>query len=521
MKHTFKSIIALAAVAMSVSLTSCSDFLDVRSENTAKENDLLSTYKGFRDALSGAYMLMADEAVYGQNMTMTHLDAMTHLWWCASSHETGFPLLYQLTNHKYSDDEAKSAIAAMYGGLFKAIAQANVIAAHCDTDGGAIANQKLRNTIKGEALAMRAYCQLDVLRLFGQMPQNAKKQVKLPYSFCTGVDKMPEYYDYAEYCKLLEKDLDEALALMKDNDPVCQYGFSTESGKTSDDDFFVHREMRLNYYAVQALKCRYLLYTGRNADAHKLALDIINAKGADGNAVIKLSGVDDLKIITDQKKAYHGLPSECLFMLSKFDILKKANAVLYGFHQGEIEVSPKANMVMTAADWEKLYASQGTIAASNNRYLSDWGEGRNQSQVFKATLKYWYDQKYRAGTSEYVFAVENEMYKQQIIPMLRMSEIYLIAIETSTSVDEANKYYTDYMAECGIPAVACPTFESLEDVKAEVLNEYQREFVAEGQAFYTYKRTGTKKMMFESKDMTEDEYIVPLPDTEYDPALAR
>lgn len=519
MKHTFKSIIALAAVAMSVSLTSCSDFLDVQSENTAKENDLLSTYKGFRDALSGAYMIMADESGYGQNTTMTHLDAMTHLWWCISSHEDEFPLLYQLSNHKYGDDAAKSAIAGIYSNMFKAIAQANVISEHCQSDGGAIENAKLRNTIHGEALAIRAYCQLDVLRLFGQMPKNGAKKVRLPYSFCTGVDKMPDYYDYDAYCKLLEKDIDDALALMKDNDPVCEYGFSTESGKTSDDDFFVHREMRLNYYAVQALKCRFLLYTGRNAEAHKLALELINAKGSDGAPVISLSGVEDLKEVSGTKKAYHGLPSECLFMLSKFDILKKANAVLFGFHKDEAEVRQDENMVMTTADWNKLYVSQGTIAASNNRYLSQWADARQQTQTYKSTLKYWYSQDYKGGTIEQALAPQNEMYKQQIIPMLRMSEIYLIAIETSTSVDDANKLYTTYMGGCGIPASVCPQFESLEDMKAEMLNEYQREFAAEGQAFYTYKRVGAKRMMFDSKEMTESEYIVPLPDTEYDPAL--
>lgn len=516
MKYLNKTIIALAAIALSVSMTSCDDFLDVRSENTAKEDDLFKSYKGFRDALTGAYMLMAGESGYGQNLTMTHVDALTQQWWCTSSHEDEFPLLYQLTNHDYTNDEAKSSISGMYLSLFKAIAQANVVAKQCEENGSAITNSHYRATIQGEALAIRAYCQLDVLRLFGQMPQGGSKQVKLPYSFCTGVSEMPEYYSYSDYFALLEKDLDAAIALMKDNDPVVTYGFNNEV----EDEFFLHREMRLNYYAVLALKCRFLLYTGKTTEAHNLALEIINAQ-ANGAAVKTLSGNDDLKAINNQKKAFYALPSECFFMLSKHDILKAANNVLYGYHVGDAEVRTEQHMVFTEANWTKLYASLGNIGASNNRYLNCWGEGRNGSQKFRATLKYWYSTEISAGSMEAIYANEYFMYKQQIIPMIRMSEIYLIAIETSQTVDEANRYYTDYIAGCGIPASVCPQFESLEDMKAEILNEYQREFVAEGQSFYAYKRTATRKMMFGTTEMTEDEYIIPLPETEYDPALSR
>lgn len=520
MKYLNKTIIALAAIALSITMTSCDDFLDVRSENTAKEDDLFKSYKGFRDALTGAYMLMTNESAYGQNLTMTNVDALTQQWWCSSNHEDAFPLLYQLTNHQYGNDEAKSAISASYESLFKATAQANVIAKQCEENGSAIENSHLRATIKGEALAIRAYCQLDILRLFGQMPQGGSKQVKLPYSFCTGVSEMPEYYSFSEYCTLLEKDLDDALSLMKDNDPVCQYGFSNSSGSCSDDDYFVHREMRLNYFAVQALKCRYLLYVGKTTEAHTLALELINAQ-INGSTVKALSGNDDLKEIKNQKKMYYALPSECLFMLSKHDILKAANEVLYGYHTGDAEVSNSKHFVFTEADWTKLYASLGTISASNNRYLNCWGDGRNGNLKYKSTLKYWYSTEISGGSVEAIYANENYIYKQQIIPMIRMSEIYLIAVESSQTIAEANSLYADYIAGCGIPSTVCPQFDNLEDLKSEILNEYQREFVAEGQSFYAYKRTATKKMMFGTSEMTEDEYIIPLPDTEYDPALSR
>ena len=60
-------------------------------------------------------------------------------------------------------------------------------------------------------------------------------------------------------------------------------------------------------------------------------------------------------------------------------------------------------------------------------------------------------------------------------------------------------------------------FESLDEVRSLIVDEYRREFYAEGVMFYTYKRNGMSTMLWNADEMTEDEYIVPLPDTEYDP----
>ena len=41
-------------------------------------------------------------------------------------------------------------------------------------------------------------------------------------------------------------------------------------------------------------------------------------------------------------------------------------------------------------------------------------------------------------------------------------------------------------------------FASLDAAKAEMTEEYRREFFAEGQMFYCYKRNAAKSMMFSS-----------------------
>jgi hypothetical protein len=103
--------------------------------------------------------------------------------------------------------------------------------------------------------------------------------------------------------------------------------------------------------------------------------------------------------------------------------------------------------------------------------------------------------------------------------MLRLSEMYLIAIETSTSLDEVQSLYKTYMTSCEYTLYT--PFASLEDAKKEMVNEYRREFYGEGQMFFTYKRLASKSMLWNSDAITESNYILPLPSTEYDPSIIK
>ena len=54
-------------------------------------------------------------------------------------------------------------------------------------------------------------------------------------------------------------------------------------------------------------------------------------------------------------------------------------------------------------------------------------------------------------------------------------------------------------------------------MKEWIIREYHREFYGEGQMFYTYKRLGANSMIRGEQEVTESEYILPLPSTEYNP----
>lgn len=486
---------------------SCSDWLDVRGENIQKEDDQFDSYKGFRTALTGCYMLMGSESTYGEKMTMTDIENLASLWRDQSSTASS-SLTGELTHHKYGEDQVRSAVNAMYDGLFTIISSANVIIKNIEEKGGNITDSKARAVVEGEAYAIRAYCQLDLLRLFGQVP-GGTRTVSLPYSYTTSIDNLPAYYAFDDYVACLRSDIERAESLLKDNDPIFEQTFAQLNNVSSSvqDDFMYYRQSRLNYWAVRALHARMDLYVGNTTEAHDIATEIINAKGADGNALISLSGTSDLQ------NGYNGLPSECLFYLSKYDVNDYANDLLLGGRTGSELSGAYFTYVLSSDQLADLYASIPGATASHNRYINWWNRNMkdNFGSVVPSLKKYWYSTS-STGNS-YTSAVL--MTKLQIIPMLRLSEMYLIAMETSNSLEEVQSLYNTYMTACEYTLYT--PFTSLEQARAEMLNEYRRELFGEGQMFFTYKRHNSKTMLWNNDDITEDDYIIPLPATEYDP----
>ena len=127
--------------AIALFATSCDDWLDVRGENISKEDDQFENYKGFRDALIGCYMAMGETDAYGQRLTMTNIESMANLWYMADSYENSYPEKYQLSHHKYADDNARPAVKAIYAKLYNIVASANVLLKNIDEKGGNVAEK--------------------------------------------------------------------------------------------------------------------------------------------------------------------------------------------------------------------------------------------------------------------------------------------------------------------------------------------------------------------------------------------
>lgn len=493
-------------LAFSTMLTSCNNWLDVRPETEQKEEDQFSTEKGFQMALTGCYMQMANTSGYGLQLTMTSVENLANLWRINPS--TTRYGERDLALHDYTTDNAKSTVKSIYTNLFKTIAQASLIIKNAKANPEVFTEKRMYDIILGEAYAIRAYCQLDVLRLFGQLPNNPQKLVSLPYSEATSIDEIPTYYDFESYVAKLKSDIEMAENLLEKEDPATIYPYNNNQHTTAigdnyeKNDFLKYRRMRLNYWAVRALHARMALYVGDKETAYTQAKELITARLADSTEVCPLSGKKDYI------EGYLTCPNECFFSISKYDVKEyavnyftdnKDNVVSsYGVNQYAISLT----MLSELFDGENI--------ASHNRYANLWNQRLKDGEgtLWCGFKRYSYDDD-----------VSNPNLYYQLIPMLRTSEMYLIAMETSTDLAEINQLYTEYMDSHNV-ALATP-FNSLEEVATWIENEYRREFYAEGQMFYTYKRLGETNIKWAKTPANENTYIIPLPETEYDPATVK
>lgn len=484
------------------SLTSCNEWLDVRSETEAKEEELFAKKNGFCNALTGIYMNLAESSSYGSDLTMTKIEQLAHNWYNTSSdYNTAY---YYLCRHDYERTDCKDAIEPIFLNLYNTVVKCNILIKNLDENDQALAaHPQLRGCIEGEVYAIKALCQFDILRLFGQLPNGlGTKKVRLPYSFTTSITEIPSYYDYDEYVSLLRSDLDKGIEILGKHDPALTYTLVTLSSPVNlpgnfPDDYLQYRRVRMNYWAAKGLRARMNLYLGNNEDAHREALEVINAKTTDGSAICGFNSQFDLE------HGYYTLPSEGLFSLSKYDVFSYTNGSLFGFSTGF--VTPNSHLVLSQQMFNDLY--RGVNTASNNRYNLLWNRKSmtNAAEIYPALVKYYHDSSKGAASPVY----------EALIPMIRLSEMYLIAIETTNDLSEANSLYDTYMRDRNT-LLEEPAFKTLADARNEVVNEYRREFFAEGHMFYTYKRLFAKSILWQTEEMSEADYIIPLPDREYE-----
>ena len=501
-----KKLSILTLLLAIFSLSACNDWLDVRPDTEQRDEDQFSTEQGFYDAIVGAYMEMSSQDIYGERMTMTNIESLANQWLLSTGSMRDEDV--QLSNHAYDNVEyAQAAIKTIYAKLFNVIAQANMIIKNVDERGDVILDPAVRYTLQGEAYAMRAYCQLDVLRLFGQVP-GGSTQVMLPYSETTGIDEMPPYYDFNAYVEKLKGDIAKAEELLRENDPIMTYSYDylNEAAGASVNDNMLYRQSRLNYWAVKALEARMYLYIGDKAKAAEVAREIIDAR-LDGEPVMTLSGTEDFA------EGYKLCPNECLFYLSKWNVMDYSQEFLIG---GGPRYDDTYDLGIKKEKLDAMYSGQNIT--SHNRYLNCWNQrvldSHGSQNSYAVTTKYYWDEEKMTETQQ--------LFGCELIPMLRMSEVYLIAMEGASTLAEANELYYDYRLSHNVSTD--PDFASLQEVADYMIPEYRREFFVEGQLFYTYKRLNASTIMgsfidssHETATMTEKDYIVPLPTTEYNP----
>lgn len=469
-----KNIIYMIIATMLLT-ASCNNWLDIKPKTQVDREAMFSSEGGFKDALTGCYMGMKDRKLYGEQLTMTFIEHLVSHWNTAFNTEEN-----SIKTFDYANNGVESKINGIYNQLYNVIARANDLLAYVDKNSSVFENQETQKLIKGEALAIRAFCHFDLLRLFGPVPLKMDLPTKNKLGYVKTVSNgVHDKHSYKEYIAFLEEDLALSAQLLKEVDPVLNYTYD-ELNKPGEafrptDDFYTFRRFRFNYYAVEALRARYYLYTQQNDKAYTKAMEVINS------SKVRLSTSQDLS------KGFFTIPNEQLLSINVYNIIDYSHKL---FMEG--------TLVRTQRNVDSDIFKNSTF---DNRKSGLW-EVRNIGTTSSYCLKKYY----QTATTDPLYTITD----LQTIPLIRLSEMYLIAMEAGT-LEQCNELTATYYSPRNLSSV---TFASDAARKAELILEYQREFYAEGQMFYTYKRLASETVLWVMGKMKLENYILPMPLTD-------
>jgi len=450
-------------------ISSCKKWLDVKPGTQVLQDEMFSTEAGFNQALLGSYLQMGT-GLYADNLTMTTISAMGQNYQATS---TGHPLL-EHAKYNYAAPAVKSSILTIWSNMYKAIGGVNNILGHIDQAKGVFFKNHY-NLVKGEALGMRAYMHFDLLRMFGPVPINGASVKAIPYitTFDKQVTPLNTTKEVTELCL---KDLDEAEQLLSVYQEII---YNTEA---SADEFTNYTRNHFNYWAVKALKARIYLYSGDKVKALQYAKEVV-ASGKFpfvNRSTFNLSSNQDRTFSTEHIFALN-LPLTKTLVDQRFRLDGNTSFQSQTFY-------------LTSATMNTLF-DVATGGSTDYRYLYNI----KTSNGYSYSNKFWQD------------GITNLQLSNQI-PLIRLSEMYYIAAEATPDLTEALDLLNKIRTQRAIPTIITPLNELTR--MQEIAKEYNKEFYAEGQLFFYYKRLGILPVPRSTVTMTAQTYVFPLPDNE-------
>lgn len=483
-----RSCLFYIAVFPLLLLSACNDWLEINPEDRVMEKKLFSTREGFITALNGVYIEMSSSTLYGGNMLVIP-DILAQYYTAAMPGEHNYSYF---SGFQYDQQKVKSAYQSIWEKYYTLLINCNTILEHCD-EGREVLGEKYYNVVKGEALALRAFFHFEVLRIWGPVFKENKEMVCMPYAESSKVEVRPLLTAEAVYEKL-KRDLLEAESYLKQSDPIITEGLLFSAGGLGEGNDMRYRNLRLNYYAVQALLARAALYCDDRALALDYAKKVVAEVQKEGEELFPFKNrTQDL-----DDRVYQ---SELLFAHYN---LQRTNIYQNYFSNSLADVR-----VLRVSDElvDNLYDE------TDFRYRYQWSKQKNPSDA-----EQYYFVKYKDVTLSSSATDAEKLRKEYryLVPMLRISEMYFIIAECETDPAEALKALNKVRA-----ARAVKEITDFGQLPAELDKEYAREFIGEGQLFFYYKRLAKEKIPYDlgywgsySVDMSTDKYVPSLPDSE-------
>lgn len=218
--------IALASLALVLSLASCNKWLDVMPDNRAEVD---TEYKAERLLVSAypenSYIMLAEMS--SDNVDFYDSPYVNRIWEQA----------YKWEDITESDNEDPKQV---WGALYTAITNANQALASIENMG----NPESLNPSKGEALVARAYAHFMLANIFcnAYNPATASQSLGIPYMDKPETELNPKYErgTLAEVYEKIEKDLLEGLPLLDDSVyTIPKYHFNQKAAYTFASRFYL------------------------------------------------------------------------------------------------------------------------------------------------------------------------------------------------------------------------------------------------------------------------------------------
>lgn len=483
MKLRYSNICAVVLVTLLFS--SCDSWLDVRPKSEVKADNLYSTEAGFRQALFGIYGSMSNPSVYGGNLTMGFLDVLAQNY--AIIHGENHNMYYA-SIYDYTEQDTEKRIGTIWSSLYNRIANCNYLLENLEGSEHLFQNDNYV-FFKAEVLALRAYLHFDLLRLYApSVAAGGLGEPAIPF-----VDKVQtESFKQSTGQEILNRvitELVEAKDLLRDIDPIGpafeDYKESNSYGMNDyllDDGFLLYRKSRMNYYAINGLLARVYLYAGEKDLAKQAAIEVINSG--------KFTLVEEEQVNTDVPDRIFF--DEVVFALYNDNLKAKSNVY---FKDGD--ASKDEYPLLIPATRRKLYFPSGEGAYYDFRLKYQFGRVGDSTEEY--IIKYNHASPHTVGNSSTCY-----------IPMIRMSEMYYIAAECETDPAQAIAYINSVRQHRGYDDLLNEGI----DFESELMKEYRKEFLAEGQMFYYLKRKNIETIPYSSLPGDNAVYVLPIPDVE-------
>ena len=501
MKRIYNTLFIVGFISLFMS--SCNDWLDVRPSDEIKEEYLFETGNGYRTALNGIYRKLATFDLYGSNLSWGLIDGWGLVYNLDKAPDDGGGrAMKKIATFSFKHSELTPTTDAMWDAAWNIIANCNNLAQQVENEDTLLFYDRTheRDMIFAEAIALRAYMHFDLLRIYApSLLMNPGERTFIPY-----VDKYPSYLSDRQtvsYClQHIIDDLKKAQSILLSVDKSASFSMESRfiQSYNGESRFLGYRGYRMNYYAVTAELARVYLYAQKADEAYAEAKKVID--------------------VVESKKWFAASTSSSGFNKGNMKMMEDIIFSLYSTDLTDWDQKINHLSDNPADEYNEHYLFLGDELVNEffgSEKSSDWRliyqlEGKYYDYYYR-TLKY---NKQKEGTT--YSKVNDEM-----IPMIRMSEVYYIAAEAIYKTDPAlaQKYLSSVKKGRGIKNVDYSQVTSEEEFINMIVSDARREFVGEGQTFFMYKRLkknllGMEGYSWKEVEAKEENMVLPLPDSE-------